>query len=129
MNEFSPERVMLILARNGVRMSLQKAEELANLLVDVHSERVCMVENQAYERGIADGRKSVEIDASRELSDLRWMREQVLRSANEKVGMVVKDFGPEQKVRCIKELRAQVPGLGLRESKNIVDEYMATPPF
>jgi ribosomal protein L7/L12 len=127
---FDLARVLAVLNNNNVNLGLKKAMFIAQVLVDLHSERIVQVENAAYERGIAVGRENqLSTEDHYELSRLRNMEQHMKTMAKNLVGEIVDTYGRDRKITCIKELRSRT-GLGLKESKDIVEDYMSmTAPF
>jgi ribosomal protein L7/L12 len=127
---FDQMTVLRVLNNNDVKISLDKAMMIAAILMDWHSERVCEVESNAYQRGLAEGKEQrLTNQEAFELGKLRRMREVTFRNAREMVGGIVETHGRDKKIQCIKALRERT-GLGLKETKDIVEEWIiGNPPF
>lgn len=127
------DRLVRIFHNNGIKMSLKKAFEVARIIEDLHSQRVCEVENNTwtaarkeadervrvasdvnYEEGLAAGKRvnqnTVEFNHVTELVKATlWVEDNI-------------SFGNlSKKIRCIKEVRTKFPMLGLRDCKAIID--------
>lgn len=127
---FDLARILAIFNNNNLNIGLKKAMHIAQTIMDLHSKRVIQVENAAYDRGYKDGsEKPLTSDESYELSRLRGVETHMKTIAKSYVGDIVDMVGRDRKIQVIKELRNKT-GLGLKETKDIVDEYLAmTAPF
>ncbi|AIW02505.1 hypothetical protein AXJ18_gp060 [Streptomyces phage Jay2Jay] len=125
---FDTARILAVLNNNNVSIGLKKAMFIAQVLMDLHSERVIQVENNtyadAYKRGYEAGKTDTEAPTNFELARLRGIEKMVKDNARELVKEVVREVGSHKKIQCIKELRNKT-GLGLKDTKDIVDEYIA----
>lgn len=131
--DLDTDRIIRIFHANGIKMSLKKAFELANILYTVHLEamneqstasyktgkEVGSRENDrnyemGYNDGVAAGKRSANyIAEGNHVSELiqatLWVEDNV-------------SFGNlDQKIRCIKEVRHRFSTLGLRDCKTIID--------
>lgn len=124
---FTVERVLRTLNLYGVRIPVKRALELADELVMQHGERTVTVENNSYDRGHVDGyalgKRDAEVPPNREFDKYHSVYVNIMRIANEQIPGIVNRVGRERKIQCIKELR-NITGLGLKDSKDIVDAYM-----
>lgn len=138
MFEFDEARILRIFNANGVRMSLKRAFELANIIYGVHLERLNEVENNiwdvarkeankrvesAYQDGYEQGKIDAEFPSNYELNKLRNVFESTMRITNEQLPEIVERIGKDKKIQIIKEVR-KTSGLGLREAKDAVDAYL-----
>lgn len=127
------DRLVRIFHNNGMKMSLKKAFEVARIIEDLHSQRVIEVENNAWTaaRKEADERVRVASDVSYDEGLAAGKRVNANTAEYNHVTELVKatlwvedniSFGNlSKKIRCIKELRAKFPTLGLRDCKVIID--------
>lgn len=127
MATFNVDRVLRVLDNADLGFSLRSAMNLANELIGLHADRMNQVENEAYDRGHKEGyetgKRDVEVPSEYELNRLRRMETAVKANANELVKGIVNEIGSLKKIQCIKELRSKT-GLGLKETKDIVDAYV-----
>lgn len=150
MTGLNTETILLLLARNGAEMELQNAHNVALALMELHYESIqalskenaAMMQesaekayqngyeagkvfgtNTGYEKGQEDARtqRLLHTDERREYESLLNMRKNMLQGAEEKVKSIVTEETIKTKIQNIKKLRAEVPGLGLKEAKDIVD--------
>lgn len=138
MFEFDEARILRVFNANGVRMSLKKAFTVARYIMDMHTQRVIEVENNiwdvarqeankrveaAYKDGYGQGKLDAEVPSTYEMDKLQRVYDSSIRIANEQIPGIVNRVGRNYKIKCIKELR-ELTGLGLKDSKDIVDDYM-----
>jgi len=109
-------------------MSLNKAMELVNIFEAVFAGELQNREDKSYadgyQNGYRFGKQDAEQPTSHELNRLRDIESRVKTQANELVKDIVREVGSHKKIQCIKQLREKT-GLGLKDSKDIVDAYVA----
>lgn len=127
------DRLVRIFHNNGLKMSLKKAFEIARIIEDLHSQRVIEVENNAWAAARKEGDERVRVAAEVHYSDGVNVGKRSASATVEynhvtelvKATLWVEEnisFGNlSKKIRCIKELRAKFPKLGLRDCKVIID--------
>lgn len=136
--DLDTDRIVRIFHNNGIRMSLKKAFEVANIIYEAHLNRLNEVENNiwdvarqeankrveaAYKDGYGQGKMDAEVPSTYEMDKLQRVYDNSIRIANEHIPGIVNRVGRTRKIQCIKELR-NLTGLGLKDSKDIVDDYM-----
>lgn len=142
---FTFESIVRLFRARSTLITLKEAHDLADELLSMHSERVCVVENNArdagklegyekgykagkmdseeYDRGYIDGRKTAQgvatIDQF-ELSRLQTIEGKMYKLAYVPAHELV-DAYPGRKIKCIREL-VDITGLSVSLCKEIVDE-------
>ncbi|ASR77274.1 hypothetical protein SEA_PARADIDDLES_245 [Streptomyces phage Paradiddles] len=109
-------------------MSFDQAMRLARRMMDHHIEVQRVAEdkgyNEGHKNGYASGKADAEQPTSWELTRLRDIEKRVKAQGEELVKDIVREVGSHKKIQCIKQLREKT-GLGLKDSKDIVDAYVA----
>lgn len=124
----STSDILAVLNEKNGNMSLREAlwtasalQELTN--IGMRDERQSGY-NEGYDVGYEAGKRDTEAPTGFELSKLRRIEQLVKDKAAQDVKDVVRRIGSRKKIQCIKELR-EMHGLGLKETKDIVDNYLA----
>ncbi|QDH93872.1 hypothetical protein SEA_EVY_241 [Streptomyces phage Evy] len=120
---FDAIRILRTLTSFGVRIPVRRALELADELVEQHREGTVTLENLAYSRGYEAGKRDAEVPSNYQLDKLQRVYDSSIRIANEQVAIIVDRIGKDKKIQVIKELR-NITGLGLKDTKDIVDAYI-----
>jgi ribosomal protein L7/L12 len=109
-------------------MNFDQAMRLARRMMDHHITVQRDAEDKGYaeghKNGYASGKADAEQPTSWELTRLRDIEKRVKAQGEELVKDIVREVGSHKKIQCIKQLREKT-GLGLKDSKDIVDAYVA----
>lgn len=109
-------------------MTLNKAMELVGIFEAVYAgelqDREDKSYNEGYQAGYRSGKQDAEQPTSHELNRLRDIESRVKAQGAELVKDIVREVGSNKKIQCIKQLREKT-GLGLKDSKDIVDAYVS----
>jgi hypothetical protein len=131
--DLDSDRIVRIFHANGIKMSLNKAFEVANIIYTAHLERLNEVENNVWTvaRKEADERVRVASDVSYDeglsagkrvnASTVEYNHVTDLVKATLWVEENISSRNLQTKTRCIKEVRTKFPMLGLRNCKVIID--------
>lgn len=132
------EKIIKLISEMGLLIGLGDSIKLADAIMDMHSERVCTVENNAfdagklagYEKGYAAGKMDSEeyhrgyndgkAASQEEVEDLKAVEAKMHRAA-ELAAHRIANWYPNSKVRSVKMLN-HVTGLPLAECKEIMDK-------
>lgn len=126
------DRIVRIFWANGVKISLKKAFEVANIIYGAHLERVNEVCNNSYDTGKTDGLRHIELEkeTSYQSGYATGQGQANYHASAEHTRMVVaatlwaeRRFDTDNlttKIPCIKKVRENFPLLGLRDCKDIV---------
>lgn len=121
--------ILDILAERAGSMSLEDSMYLARQLQSLHSAVLYSKEQDSYNTGHKDGYELGKRDATHSVENWNAQTAQrcyeaSLKRAETIVGDIVGRVGRDKKIQCIKSLREQT-SLGLKDSKDIVDRYIA----
>lgn len=131
--DLDSDRIVRIFHANGIKMSLNKAFEVANIIYTAHLERLNEVENNTWTvaRKEADERVRVASETNYVEGVNAGKRSATATTEYNHVTELVRatlwvedaiSFGNlEKKIRCIKEVRNRFPILGLRDCKIVID--------
>jgi ribosomal protein L7/L12 len=131
--DLDSDRIVRIFHANGIKMSLNKAFEVANIIYTAHLERLNEVENNVWTvaRKEADERVRVASDVSYDeglsagkqmnASSVEYNHVTELVKATLWVEDTISHYNLNKKIRCIKEVRTVFPTLGLRDCKVIIE--------
>ncbi|ASR76437.1 hypothetical protein SEA_SAMISTI12_254 [Streptomyces phage Samisti12] len=109
-------------------MSLNRAMDLVNMFEAIYAGELQNREDKSYadgyQAGYRSGKQDAEQPTSHELNRLRDIEARVKAQGAELVKDIVREVGSNKKIQCIKQLREKT-GLGLKDSKDIVDAYVS----
>lgn len=126
------DRIVRIFWANGVKISLKKAFEVANIIYGAHLERVNEVSNNSYDTGKTEGLRHIELEKETAYQNGYTTRQRQVNyiAEGEHIRRVIsatlwaeRRFDHDNlltKVPCIKKVRENFPLLGLRDCKDIV---------
>lgn len=112
----------IINERSDSTLSLNDAMSMARDIMELHSTGLKAKEQEGFDKGYKEGKADTEYRLNFELDRLRRVNNTAKVNAEELVKEVVRTIGSHKKIQCIKELRNRT-GLGLRDTKDIVDAY------
>jgi len=121
--------ILDILSDESGEVTLNQAMRMARNIMELHASALRTAKDESYNEGYTSGHEvgkslvSVPTPDEWEVQKLRRVYDASMRLAREQVPGIVDRVGKHRKIQCIKELRNST-GLGLKDSKDIVDEYV-----
>lgn len=108
-------------------MTLNKAMELVGIFETLYVAELQVREDKSYNDGHKDGyamgKRDAEVPSSYEMDKLQRVYDFQKQKAQEVVKDAVQRHGTKRKIQVIKDVR-NATGLGLKDSKDIVDAYV-----
>lgn len=131
--DLDTDRIIRIFHANGIKMSLKKAFELANILYTIHLEAINEQANISFKAGqdVANRQADKEYENGHRDGVATGKRQANYEAEGKHVTELIRAtlwvednvsfINLDQKIRCIKEVRHRFTGLGLRDCKTIID--------
>lgn len=114
--------ILDIMSERAGGLTLHESMHIARSIMELHSAGLETAKQAGYTDGYENGTKDTEYRLNFELDKLRRLKVNAESNATELVKDIVKRIGSHKKIQVIKELR-NATGLGLKETKDIVDAY------
>lgn len=130
--DFDTDRLVRIFHNNGIKMSLKKAFEVANIIYEAHLNRLNEVENNIWDvaRKEADKRVEAAFEDGYKQGKAHENRLSVYTAEQDHTKLVSRatiwanaefsHYDLERRIRCVNHLRHHFPMLDLRTAKYIV---------
>lgn len=127
------DRIVRILWANGVKISLKKAFEVANIIYGAHLERVNEVENNTWTVAHKEADERVRVAAETNHADglkIGQRQANYIAEGEHSRRVIAATLWAERrfdaanlttKIACIKKVRENFPLLGLRDCKDVVN--------
>lgn len=121
--------ILDILAEKAGGLTLHEAMYVARNIMELHSIGVREADAKGYEEGYKSGHQvgkstmTLPTPERREIENMQRVYNYQVKRASELLPGIVTSIGSDKKIQVIKELRKQT-GLGLKESKDLVDDYV-----
>jgi ribosomal protein L7/L12 len=127
------DRIVRILWANGVKISLKKAFEVANIIYGAHLERVNEVENNTWTVARKEADERVRVAAETNHADglkIGQRQANYIAEGEHSRRVIAATLWAERrfdannlttKIACIKKVRENFPLLGLRDCKDVVN--------
>lgn len=111
--------IMSILAEKCGGLTLHEAMYTARGILELSNSVTDSVAQESYNKGHVDGYEQGKSDGETSVSTLEAQKQ----TARRNIADIVRKTGSHKKIQCIKEIR-NLTGLGLKDSKDIVEQYV-----